>query len=83
MGVKSMASKQERPAAASSYYVRFLILAEARSGSTMLKDALNSSPNIVCFSEIFNVGYDGIMYGGVEGYDNNSAEDRALRDRDF
>lgn len=78
-----MASKQERPAAASSDYVRFLILAEARSGSTMLKDALKSSPRIRCFSEVFNVVFDGVMYGGVEGYDNNSAEDRALRDRDF
>ncbi len=83
MGAKSMASKQERPAAASSDYVRFLILAEARSGSTMLKDALKSSPRIRCFSEVFNVVFDGVMYGGVEGYDNNSAEDRALRDRDF
>ena len=83
MGAKHMASNQEGPAAAPSDYVRFLILAEARSGSTMLKDALQSSPRIRCFSEIFNVRYDGIMYGGVEGYDNNSAEDRALRDRDF
>ena len=83
MGVKSMSSKQESPAAASSDYVRFLILAEARSGSTMLKDALNSSPSVLCFSEVFNVVFDGVMYGGVEGYDNNSAEDRALRDRDF
>ena len=83
MGVKSMASKQDSPAAASSDYVRFLILAEARSGSTMLKDALKSSPRINCFSEVFNVVFDGVMYGGVEGYDNNSVEDRALRDRDF
>ncbi len=67
----------------STGYVRFLILAEARSGSTMLKDALNSSPRINCFSEVFNVAYDGVMYGGVEGYDNNSPEDLALRDRDF
>ena len=83
MGVESIASRQEGPAAASSDYVRFLILAEARSGSTMLKDALKSSPRIRCFSEVFNVVFDGVMYGGVEGYDNNSAEDRALRDRDF
>ena len=82
MGAKSMASKQERPAAGSSDYVRFLILAEARSGSTMLAQALNFSPSITCFGEIFNFAFDAILYG-VEGYDGSNAQDQALRKQDF
>lgn len=83
MGVKSMASKQEGPTAAPSDYVRFLVLAQARSGSNMLAMALNSSASITCFGEIFNFAFDGVMFGGVEGYDHRNAKDRALRDNDF
>ena len=82
MSAKSMASNQDKPIAASSDYVRFLILAEARSGSTMLKDALNSSPNIICFGEILGQMSAAVPYD-VEGYDAYNAQDHALRNQDF
>lgn len=82
MGVKSMASKQEGPAAGSSDYVRFIVLAEARTGSNMLARALNSNPSITCFNEIFNFAFDAILYA-VEGYDGSNAQDQALRKQDF
>ena len=82
MGAKNMTSKHEGPGAGSNGYVRFLILAQARSGSNMLARALNSSTSITCFGEIFNFELDGIGYGGVEGYDHRNAKDRALRDSD-
>lgn len=66
----------------STEYVRFIILTYARAGSTMLASSLNSSPNIICFRELFNPIMDGIGYH-VEGYDNSSAEDRVLRNEDL
>jgi hypothetical protein len=68
--------------AASRDYVRFIILTYARTGSTMFAASLNSSPNIICFRELFNPIMDGIGFH-VDGYDNASAQDRALRDQDF
>jgi hypothetical protein len=65
----------------STSYVRFIILTSARTGSTMLGQALNSSPNIICFREIFNPLIDFVDFH-VDGYDDSSAEDRALRDQD-
>jgi LPS sulfotransferase NodH len=62
-------------------YVRFLIIGDARTGSTLLVDALQSSPAIVCFAELFNVGVDFVPFG-VEGYDNFDQRQRELRDRD-
>lgn len=63
-------------------YVRFIILSGARTGSNMLASALDGSPNIVCFRETFNTRVDHIDFH-VDGYDDDSAEDRALRDSDF
>jgi hypothetical protein len=63
-------------------YTRFIILCSARSGSTMLSSALNSSSEIVCFRELFNAAVHFIDFD-VEGYQRDSVEDRALRDKDF
>jgi hypothetical protein len=76
---------QTRPQAAgarSTDYVRFIILSSPRVGSNMLASALNSSRDIICFRELFNA-FSGFIDFSVEGYDNASAEDRALRNRDF
>ncbi len=77
-----MESDQAAPAAKPTDYVRFIVLAGARTGSTMLVRALNSSPHIRCFGEVFNGSVDFVPFD-VEGYDNFSAGDRALRDRDL
>jgi hypothetical protein len=47
----------------------------------MLAQALNSSPKITCFREVFNFLQDFVQFE-VEGYDNFSAEALALRSRD-
>lgn len=62
-------------------YVRFMILSGARTGSTMLATALNSSPEIVCFREVFNRHLAAINYG-VDGYDSRSAADIASREQE-
>ncbi len=62
-------------------YVPFIILSDARTGSTMLAQALNSSPHITCFREVFNFLHDFIQ-SDVEGYDNFSETDLLLRRRD-
>ncbi len=62
-------------------YARFIILSAARTGSNLLATALNGHANIICFRELFNWRTETIGYF-VEGYDNDSAEDRAFRDRD-
>ena len=78
MGETSATSNQ-RPAKAGRHsYARFIILSGARTGSHMLAQALNSSRDIVCFREVFNDTLDFIQYG-VKGYDDVSAEDKALR----
>lgn len=65
----------------SSDYVRFITLSGPRTGSNMLAQALNSSPKITCFREVFNrVG--GFIQFDVEGYDNFSARAMSLRSRD-
>ena len=69
-------------AAAGADYIRFIVLADARTGSYMLVQALDSHPNVTCFSELFNWQLDYVDFN-VAGYDNSSAEDKALRDRDF
>ena len=63
-------------------YTRFVILSAARTGSNLLASALNTGEHIVCFRELFN-GRSGFIDYHVEGYDNRSAEDLALRNRDF
>jgi hypothetical protein len=62
-------------------YRRFMILSGPRTGSHMLAQALNSSPRIVCFREVFNGQLDFIQYQ-VDGYDDFSARDIALRRED-
>ena len=62
-------------------YTRFIILAAARTGSNLLATALNEHSNIICFREVFNWRTETIGYF-VEGYNNDSAEDRAFRERD-
>jgi LPS sulfotransferase NodH len=63
-------------------YTRFIILSDARTGSNLLQQALNSHPAIVCFREIFNLDPNYIDYD-VEGWDPTSADDLALRQRDL
>lgn len=62
-------------------YVRFVILSAARTGSNMLTSALNSSPDIICFREVFHPFEERVDYH-VPGYDETRVEDRELRDRD-
>lgn len=82
MGETSTTSIQEELVAGSTDYVRFIILAQARTGSTMLVHALRSNPHIRCFGEVLNKAVPFVAFG-VDGYDNSSAGDRALRDGDF
>jgi hypothetical protein len=65
----------------STDYTRFIILSDARTGSNLVQQALNSHPNIVCFREIFNLRPDYIDYD-VERWHPMSAEDLELRAAD-
>lgn len=76
-----VASEGKRLAVPSTNYVRFIILSGARTGSHMLAQALNSSPRITCFREVFNPVQDFIQFD-VEGYDNFRARDISLRSDD-
>jgi hypothetical protein len=69
------------PYVTSTRYRRFIILSDARTGSHMIAQALDSSPHIICFRELFNIQLDVVQYN-VEGYDNESKEDFALRAED-
>jgi hypothetical protein len=69
------------PAVDSTDYVRFVILSGARTGSHMLAQALNTSPKITCFREVFNFLQAFVQFE-VGGYDNFSARDLSLRTRD-
>jgi hypothetical protein len=48
----------------------------------MLVQALESHPNVTCFSELFNWQLDYVDFN-VAGHDNSDAADKTLRDRDF
>ena len=61
--------------------MRFVIVSDARTGSNLLVEALNSHPNIACFREVLNTLLEDIDYA-VDGYDGTSAEDKDLRARD-
>jgi LPS sulfotransferase NodH len=61
--------------------MKFVLLGRGRTGSTMLIQALNSHPAIMCFGAIFHRGLDFVDFS-VEGYNNDAPDDRALRDRD-
>jgi len=65
-----------------AHLTRFILLTSIRTGSTMLASGLNTNPEIVCFGELFNLSVEYVGFN-VAGYDNNSPEDRALRDKDF
>ncbi len=82
MDQQSTAAASGEPITGQTTTTRFLILAQARTGSTMLVRALNSHPNVRCFGEVLNTARDLILYG-VQGYDNYDPRDRELRDRDF
>lgn len=60
---------------------RFIILSDARTGSNLLQQSLNSHPEVVCFRELFNLDAAYIDYD-VEGFDGTSADDLALRAAD-
>ena len=68
--------------ARSTGYSKFIILGAARTGSNMLVQALNSSPELTCFGELFHPNLDFLGFN-VEGYDNFDNKDRALRDGDL
>lgn len=57
-------------------YKRFIVASYQRSGSTMLTSALNSHPDVVCYSEIYNIGRPMFM---VDGMPENSNWLRKIR----
>ena len=59
-------------------YVPFIILSPGRTGSNLLMYYLRANPEVCCFSEVLNTGFEYVDYG-VDGYDNYSAEDLSLR----
>ncbi len=81
MGETGGATQRRQTTVDSSDYIRFVLVCDARTGSTMLIQALNSNPHITCFGAIFNTIVDFVDFS-VDGYDNSSAHDRELRDQD-
>ncbi len=71
-----------RSEGAETEQTRFIIFGGARTGSNMLVSALNSSPEIICFRELFRFMDDSIDFG-VAGYDDDSTADLELRNRDY
>lgn len=61
-----------------SDYYRLFVLTNARTESTWLVKALDSHPESACFGDVFKVKVDHVGFD-VDGYDNFSAQDRALR----
>jgi hypothetical protein len=74
-------SRSSKLAGASVEYVRFVVLGDARTGSYMLVQALDSHASVTCFGELFNWDVEYIDYN-VPGYDRDSARDLALRNSD-
>lgn len=66
----------------SKSYVRFIVLTAARTGSYMLTSSLNSSPNIVCFGELFNPLGKHVDYR-VDGYEMYAPRERKFQDEDI
>ena len=56
-----------------SSYRRFVVLSGPRTGSTLVQEALDSSPEIICFGEIFNQHLGFIDYR-MEGYESTTAD---------
>jgi hypothetical protein len=65
----------------SSTYTRFVILGHARTGSTLLANAFNAHPRIMCFGEVFNWVHDYVDFA-LDGYDNSDKDDFNLRKKD-
>ena len=55
-------------------YRKFLLLSSPRSGTHMLKTSLESHPNIVCLTEMFNPDYIKRKYS----YDDNMPAQKVL-----
>ncbi len=55
----------------SSSYKRFVVLSGPRTGSTLVQEALDSSPEIICFGEIFNQHLNFIDYRR-DGYESTN-----------
>ena len=81
MGETNATSNQEALVAGSTDYVRFIVLGDARTGSSMLVQALHSSPHIRCFREIFNWKQHFVDFH-MEGYDKSNERDWSQRKRD-
>lgn len=64
-----------------SAYKRFMITGDARTGSNMLAQALNTNPSVRCFREIFNGRQQYVDYF-VDGYDPTERADLNLRNSD-
>lgn len=62
-------------------YRRFIVLGDARTGSTLLVQALHSHPAIRCFREVFH-GRLGYVDFSMEGYDNFDPKERLARKED-
>jgi hypothetical protein len=62
-------------------YTKFVILGDARTGSNMLAQALNTHPDIVCFREVFHFMHDYVDFN-VDGYDRDDPADFAMRAAD-
>jgi hypothetical protein len=54
-------------------HTRFVILAHARTGSTLLSRALNSHPRVLCFGEVFNWVHHYVDYA-LDGYDSSNKD---------
>jgi LPS sulfotransferase NodH len=59
-------------------YVRFVVLCDARTGSSLLVEALQSHPEILCFREVFDWERQNIDFG-LPGYDGRDSSLQALR----
>lgn len=64
-------------------YVRFVVVSNIRSGSTMLTNLLNQHPNALAFHELFHIHRASVPFQAV-GYRRRSRDDSVmvLRDRD-
>lgn len=66
-----------------SNYVRFVVVSDIRSGSTMLTNMLSQHPNLRCFYELFHVDRSSIPFT-VKGYRKRGHDFgvRELREKD-
>jgi LPS sulfotransferase NodH len=64
-------------------YKRFVVASYQRSGSTMLTSALNSHPDVICYSEIYNIGRPMFMVDGMPENSNWLKKIRDIKPTDF